>query len=506
MFVVLAVQGHIFVDEGQELTNIMILEQGTLVRTKLSVSPDKVSAAVHHRRKSQIEAEATDATKIKVVVQHLADNSVTIDTLEGRGRVTGLLHGCSSSTTVTAFATVSVKSETARVWMLPATNFRTAVSSTPQHCLDMLESMARELRGGSKFLRGLMQTVHSSSANSQESGENAKSILKVLCYDTTEWVSDGFRPALETFNKTQKFEIQMDYTSERLGEQSATYAAGYDAVCLFVNDVASERVLQTLSLLGVRMIAMRCAGFDRVDIRGVTAYGLTVARVPAYSPYAVAEMAVSLLMAVNRKLCRSNARIKMANFSLDAGLMGMDIYGKTISILGTGKIGQILCRIMLGFGAKVICYDIYQCQELIDAGCNYVSQDDAFSKADVIFLMMPLLKPTYHTVNEETIGKMKPGVLLINTSRGGLMDTKAVLKGIRDGVIGGVGMDVYEYEDAYFFQDWSAKHIQDPEVSDNSTVCLSRLMWQLSVQCSHEHFSISLLYSCWRSSEKTTLL
>lgn len=328
----------------------------------------------------------------------------------------------------------------------------------------------------------MTQSAHASTAAAaaavdSDSLVEFKTILKVLCYDTTEWVSDGFLPALTAFNEAQlkeqtssgdssgPLEIQMDFTRDRLSEQSARYATGYDAVCLFVNDVVSERVLQTLTLNGVRMIVMRCAGFDRVDIRAVAECGLTVARVPAYSPYAVAEMAVTLLLAVNRKLCLANARIKMANFALDSGLMGMDIYGKTVAVMGTGKIGQILCRIMLGFGTKVICYDVNQSQEMIYAGCTYVSQDELFAQADIIYLMMPMLKPTYHTIDETAIGKMKPGVLLINTSRGGLMDTEAVLKGIRDGVIGGVGIDVYEYEDAYFFQDWSAKRIQDPSVS-----------------------------------------
>ena len=294
-------------------------------------------------------------------------------------------------------------------------------------------------------------------------------------------------------------------------------------VLIATSDNANADVLQTLSLLGVRMIAMRCAGFDRVDTKAAKAFNMTVARVPAYSPYAVAEMAVALLMAVNRKIHRAAQRVKMgtctvcwtgplrekhhifiirvlshacihahlflsANFTLDAGLIGVDIYGKTVGVMGTGKIGQIMCDIMLGFGVKLLCYDVYESQAIKDKGGVYVSQDELFAKSDVIMLSMPLIKPTYHTINMDTLKKLKKGVILINTSRGGLVDTKALLKGLQTGVFGGVGMDVYENEQAYFFQgkvecsqmwrcclsppishffvcaDWSAKHMQDEDL------------------------------------------
>ena len=237
---------------------------------------------------------------------------------------------------------------------------------------------------------------------------------------------------------------------------------GYDAVCLFVNDTANANVIQTLSKLGVKMIANRCAGFDRVDTKAALAYDITLARVPAYSPYAVAEMAISLLMGVNRKIARASSRVRMANFSLDAGLMGIDIHGKTVGVMGTGKIGQILCDILFGFGANLICYDVFESDDLKRKGAKYVSKDELFEHADVIFLMMPLLPPTRHTINEGMLDKLKPGVILINSSRGGLVETTAVLKGIEMGIIRGYGADVYENEGDYFFQDWSAKSIPDP--------------------------------------------
>jgi D-lactate dehydrogenase len=154
----------------------------------------------------------------------------------------------------------------------------------------------------------------------------------------------------------------------------------------------------------------------------------------------------------------------MANFTLDAGLMGMDIYGKTVGVMGTGKIGQILCNIIIGFGAKLICYDVFQSEEVKKAGGVYVTQEEIFAKSDILFFMMPLLPSTKHTLNMAVLPKLKKGVMLINTSRGGLIDTKALLAGLRSGVISGCGMDVYENEQAYFFRDWSAKRIQDPDL------------------------------------------
>lgn len=213
------------------------------------------------------------------------------------------------------------------------------------------------------------------------------------------------------------------------------------------------------------MIAMRCAGFDRIDTKAAKAHGLTVARVPAYSPYAVAEHAISLLMAVNRKINIASTRVKMANFTLDQSLIGMDIFGKTVAVMGTGKIGQILVKILNGFGANIICYDVYENDEVKTLGGTYVSKDYIFEQADVIFLMMPLLPATKHTINMDVLPKLKDGILLVNTARGGLIDTKALIHGLQSGKIGGVGLDVFENEQEYFFQDWSAKAIEDPDLT-----------------------------------------
>jgi len=189
-----------------------------------------------------------------------------------------------------------------------------------------------------------------------------------------------------------------------------------------------------------------------------------VARVPAYSPYAVAEMAMALLMAVNRKINKAANRVRMANFTLDAGLMGTDIHGKTVGVMGTGTIGIVLCNILLGFGVNLLCCSHSENEDIKARGGRYVSKDELFAQSDILFLMMPLLPSTRHAINHSVLPQLKKGVILINTSRGGLVDTKALLEGLRQGIIGGVGMDVYEREQDYFYQDWSAKSIDDPDL------------------------------------------
>jgi D-lactate dehydrogenase len=383
---------------------------------------------------------------------------VLVDIVEGYGTLTGLLHNIEEGEC--AYATVTAKGP-AKVWLIPGDEFRSKISANPAFALEMMNAMAHELRNTSKVTRALAKTMSKASPEAEAGGN----ILRVLCYDTTSWVSNGFNPAVESFNKGQGvggLHILMDFTPERLGPKSAAYAGGYEAICTFVNDVADSETMQTLSMLGVKMIAQRAAGFDRIDTKAALAYGMTVARVPAYSPYAVAEMGISLLMAVNRKIAKANSRVKMANFSLDEGLMGMDIHGKTVGVMGTGKIGQILCNIIKGFGANLICFDIFESDVVKDLGGKYVTKDELYAQSDVIFLMMPLLPPTRHTINDSVLPKLKKGVLLINTSRGGLVDTKALLKGLSEGIIAGVGMDVYENEADYFFQDWSAQNIPDP--------------------------------------------
>uniref|UniRef100_A0A7S3P4I9 Cyclic nucleotide-binding domain-containing protein n=1 Tax=Amphora coffeiformis TaxID=265554 RepID=A0A7S3P4I9_9STRA len=452
--------GQILIEEGQTLSDILVLEQGQLLRTKYAANhPNDVSESLQHLR-SVADNERLD---------YVLANSVVVDKLEQRGRVTGLLHAIrpEDESNNTSFATVIAVGDNMKVWILSGDDFRNVLAESPEYSMEIMAAMATELRSGTKSLRGLMEAAQQKKKTERsDSMDSNVTTCKVLCYDATQWTTTGFEGAVKEYNKQHKDKVYIDmhFTNERLSEQTASFAAGYDAVSLFVNDNASAQVLQTLSLLGVRMIAMRCAGFDRVDTQAAKAYDMTVARVPAYSPYAVAEHAVALLMTLNRKIHHASNRVRMANFTLDAGLMGMDIHGKTVGIMGTGKIGQIMCDIMLGFGVTLLCYDPYENQDVKDKGGKYVSLDEIYAQSDILMLAMPLMKPTYHTINDDMLSKLKPGVLLINTSRGGLVDTKALLKGLKSGIIGGVGMDVYEHEQDYFFQDWSAKHIKDEDL------------------------------------------
>lgn len=197
-----------------------------------------------------------------------------------------------------------------------------------------------------------------------------------------------------------------------------------------------------------------------------------------------------------------------ANFTLDAGLMGMDIHDKVVGVMGTGKIGQIMCDIMLGFGVKLLCYDVYENQAIKDKGGEYVSKDEIYARSDILMLAMPLIKPTYHTINKETLTKLKRGVIIINTSRGGLVDTKSLLEGLKSGVIGGVGMDVYENESEYFFQDWSARHMEDEDLMSllgNNNVVLTAHQAFFTKEAVHQIVSTTLSNLVDYSSGKTGL-
>ncbi|CAM9401758.1 unnamed protein product [Hapterophycus canaliculatus] len=287
--------------------------------------------------------------------------------------------------------------------------------------------------------------------------------LKVICYDSAGWVRENFKAKVDKYNESASpsDRIVMHFTSDTLTSSSVSAAIGYDAVCLFVNDVADGEVLKTLAKCGVGLVALRCAGFDRVDTDAAQALDLTVARVPAYSPYAVAEHAVALLMALNRKMARASARTSHANFSLD-GLVGFDVHGKTVAVIGCGRIGQCLCDILLGFGVKLLCVDACgPVERLVEKGAKFVELEEVWPQADVVFLQVPLFPSTRHMINDDVLPKLKKGMTLINTSRGGLVDTQSLIKGLRSGVIRQAGLDVYENETPYFFKDCSNAPVQD---------------------------------------------
>ena len=266
------------------------------------------------------------------------------------------------------------------------------------------------------------------------------------------------RQALDRANAVHGHEIV--YLEPRLTPETAPLAAGFDAVCPFVNDQLTGDVVATLAEGGVRLLTLRSAGFNHVDLRAAAAHGIAVARVPAYSPYAVAEHAAGLILTLNRKLHRAYARVREGNFSLE-GLLGFDLHGKTVGVVGTGAIGTVFCRIMAGFGCQVLASDPYPADEVRALGGAYVERDELFRASDVIALHLPLTPETHHLVDDDAIARMKPGVMLINTSRGGLVDTRAVIDGLKSGRIGALGLDVYEEEADLFFEDLSGSVIQD---------------------------------------------
>lgn len=258
---------------------------------------------------------------------------------------------------------------------------------------------------------------------------------------------------------------QLKILEFRLTAETAALAAGSKAVCLFTGDDASAEVLEKLKSIGVEYIALRTAGYNNVDIKKASELGIKVARVPEYSPYAIAEHTMALILALNRKLTMAHNRVRELNFSLN-GLTGFDLNGKTVGVIGTGKIGAILVKIIHGFGCKILAYDTFENSDLIEKyGVQYTDCKTLCSKSDIISLHLPLTPSTKHLIDSEHIALMKPGLMLINTSRGALVDTKAVIKGLKNGQIGYFGMDVYEEEEGLFFEDRSDKILQDDVIA-----------------------------------------
>lgn len=252
----------------------------------------------------------------------------------------------------------------------------------------------------------------------------------------------------------------LTFFETRLTTRSADLATKHDAVCVFVNDVVSAEVLTKLHAQGIRLIALRCAGFNNVDLAKANVLGMTVARVPAYSPYSVAEHTIGLMLTLNRKFHRAHNRVREANFDLN-GLLGFDLHNRTVGVIGTGKIGQATIAILRGFGCHVLAYDPYPNQAVTNLGATYVELPTLFADSDIITLHCPLTPDTFHIINHETICQMKRGVMLINTSRGALIDTKRAIDGLKSGQIGYLGLDVYEEEADLFFENLSDQIIQD---------------------------------------------
>jgi D-lactate dehydrogenase len=268
------------------------------------------------------------------------------------------------------------------------------------------------------------------------------------------------RSFLDTANFVAGAGHDLRFIEARLAPDTAALAAGAQAVCLFVNDVADRAVLEALGAAGMRLIALRCAGFNNVDLAAADELGIAVGRVPAYSPEAVAEHTAALILTLNRKTHRAYNRVREGNFELD-GLIGFDLKGRTVGIVGTGKIGLAFARIMRGFGCGVLGCDPAPCDDFTAIGARYTSWDEVLETCDIISLHCPLTPRTHHLVNTAAIARMRTGVMLINTGRGALVDTAALIVGLKRGQIGHVGLDVYEEEGDLFFENLSDQIIQD---------------------------------------------
>ncbi|MEL7247548.1 MAG: 2-hydroxyacid dehydrogenase [Bacteroidota bacterium] len=270
------------------------------------------------------------------------------------------------------------------------------------------------------------------------------------------------QPYLEAANQ-HRFEFV--YLEAELNLQNAILARGCEAVMLFTSDDASAAVLEALHAEGVRYLALRTAGYNHVDLVKARKLGMRVARVPSYSPYAIAEHTVAMILALNRKLIRAHSRIRESNFSLN-GLTGFDMNGKTVGVVGTGKIGAVLVKILHGFGCRILSMDLHPDQDLVAKyGVEYSDLETLCRSSDIICLLVPLNKHTHYLINEETIAMMKPGVMLINTSRGAIVKTKAVIEALKTRHIGSFGTDVYEEEEGLFFQDHSEDILQDDVIA-----------------------------------------
>lgn len=253
---------------------------------------------------------------------------------------------------------------------------------------------------------------------------------------------------------------ELVFFEPRLTAETCRLAEGFPAVCAFVNDVLDAFVLLHLAKHGTRLIALRCAGFNHVDLRAAEQLELTVTRVPAYSPEAVAEHTLALILALARRLHKAYNRVREGNFALE-GLLGLDLHRQTVGIIGTGKIGTCVARILRGFGCTVLAYDPVLNSEMERLGVSYVGLEELFARSDIISLHCPLMPETHHLINEEAIARMKRGVMLINTSRGALIDTRAAIRGLKSGKIGAMALDVYEEEADLFYEDLSDQVIQD---------------------------------------------
>lgn len=282
--------------------------------------------------------------------------------------------------------------------------------------------------------------------------------MKVACFSTKSYDKEGFDRLLP------EYAHEFFYLEAKLDEKTVSLAEGFDAICSFVNDHLDETVLKKMAEIKIKNIVLRCAGYNQVDLKMASELGIRICRVPAYSPEAVAEHAVALLLTLSRKTHKAYNRVRENNFSLE-GLTGFNINGKTVGVIGTGAIGSAFCRIMKGFGCKILAYDLYENKDLKNSGVTYVSLEDLLKQSTIISLHCPLTPETQHLINGKTLSMMPEGVVLINTSRGALIETKAVIRALKKRKVGYLGIDVYEQEENIFFQNLSEEILMDEEIA-----------------------------------------
>ncbi len=327
------------------------------------------------------------------------------------------------------------------VWVLDHTTVNTMFDAHPQLAKAVLSNISAQLSRGGAYTAKLLS-------------HDPDNRFRIAFFDTKPYM----RAVFEARNQNR---FAISFIETRLSANTVSLAHGANALCIFVNDTVDAAVAESLHLMGIELIVLRCAGYNNVDLNACTANGIVVLRVPAYSPYAVAEHAVALIMTLNRKVHRASNRVREGNFSLD-GLVGFDLHRKTVGIVGAGKIGRCLINIMLGFGCEVVVYDASTDPTLTRLErVRYASLDELFRVSDIISLHAPLLPETRHMIDATSIAKMKTGVMIINTSRGALIDTKALLDGLKTGKVGYAGLDVYEEESGYFFEDFSDRVMTD---------------------------------------------
>lgn len=278
--------------------------------------------------------------------------------------------------------------------------------------------------------------------------------MKIVFFSSKAYDRQYFNEANEQFGH------ELVYYSHHLSTHTALQPLSAGAVCVFVNDSLNREVLSALHQQGIHLVVLRCAGFNNVDLVAAEQLGVKIVRVPAYSPYAVAEHTVGLMLCLNRKIHRAYSRVREGNFSLQ-GLLGFDMHGRTVGVIGTGRIGALVVRIVTGMGCRVLAHDPVQNEECVGLGASYVSLPDLYRQSDIITLHCPLTCDTYHLINPDTLEQMKTGVMLINTSRGAVIDASILARGLKSGKIAYLGLDVYEQEGDLFFEDLSDKIIQD---------------------------------------------